>query len=336
MAVHIPFVPDEINIYDIGLARCAFAKDFREMTAEIDVRGEMSYDKIYFNADDVGRYFDIENLHEKIRDYEYDVHYTHFKTRKNDIAIYLTYEGLIRLMLCENVTSHKHVHATLIQQLFAIHTDHKGTVMDMDTKSLGYMLDLSETTMPCVYLIHLGCVRQLRDYLNIPSLAYQDDDVLVCLYGTTKNIKQTYNEAYDAYKHNKAFNVYVKEFSYINTCALNEADITLKEYFDTWNLSLNREDDATKIACIKPSKGVFIHEFYKTLSMKYKGHITELTNTIRDLKHKYDTLVHDKEIEASDFQEELKMYKDENEFLRLKLYVCQESKRVSSMFINNI
>lgn len=172
-------------------------RDDNNNVLEIEIRGERKYDKIYFKASDIEKEFVIPNLVKHIMSkdtkYEYGIHYKFYcgqppssvdKITKHN-SLYLTYFGLIRyIFVSKGNKIAEQIQEWALKKLF---THQFGTVeqkkhlagelLGIPYNDMKRFLNIHINEIPCVYLIGLGCVHNLRDVMNIPE-KYIDDSII--------------------------------------------------------------------------------------------------------------------------------------------------------------
>jgi hypothetical protein len=182
---------------------------------EIETRGERTYDGIYFRVKDVSSGFGIENLRTTLmhidkgymRNVDYKVfacsevpngHRTTTSTASAKMFLFLTYQGLLRVLFVTRNSKTEKFQKWAIETLFTVHMGDAASKNKLASKitgvpyeSIQQFFSASATPLPCIYLIHLNDVKTLRSHMNIPPT--YTDDMIVFKYGQTKDFEDRKN-----------------------------------------------------------------------------------------------------------------------------------------------
>ena len=189
-------------------------KDEQGNIIEIEVRGERNYNKCYFKVKDISEGFNILNLqsvinnndstYEKIIDYKC---FTVISKRKNDQLskknyLFLTYEGLIKLLYISRNEKAKIFRSWITEKLFTIHLgtnnmkeELASNLLGVNTRTIKEVFKINSSKTPCVYLYLIGSA---KDVLANKGIIYNNDDIL-CKYGCTDDLERRAGE------HDKKF-----------------------------------------------------------------------------------------------------------------------------------
>jgi len=214
----------------------------------INIVGDRYHDKCYFSVMDMSHELSMVNLRKTILDkrgtYEYSKHYVKFykdgrvANESGNVEIYLTYRGFIKVLYTS-------------PEVFKV------------------SFNKLARTVPCVYLIHLGKVSDLRSIFSIPADVPNDN--IIFKYGKTNDLSRRLGEHKLRYTKLGVTkdNIYLDKYAMIDAQFITKAEIELKEFFAFNNYKLR-------------SPGYeFIVNKYKSIMSKYVGrYITEI-NTLK-------------------------------------------------------
>ena len=92
-------------------------------------------------------------------------------------------------------------------------------------------------SFPCIYLLSLGKVKELRGTFGIkPEI---DDELMVYKYGFTKDINRRLKEHNTDYGKMKNVIIDLELFNYIDPKYTSEAEADIRDIFETYDNSLN-------------------------------------------------------------------------------------------------
>jgi hypothetical protein len=274
---------------------------------EIETRGEKTRKKIFFNVKDVVTAFSMSTLDHVIKDerskYEMNKHYVTFFIRgkrvenANDTIKkekYLTYTGMLLLLF-----GSKSRHAVQFQEwaedkLFTIQMGQKedkiklGTdLLNITTKTYKAVFNTYANKFPCIYLLELGSVANLRKTFNISGDI--DENHQVYKYGFTEDLTRRIGE--HETKYGKLENVSIKlaTFHVIDTKYTNEAEGDIRELVNTFQKKLNVEG-FNELIVLNAKELVFVKKQYSYIGTNYAGATAELQKQIVELKDKIKDL----------------------------------------------
>lgn len=292
-------------------------KDDENNVIEIQTRGERKVNNIYFRLKDISDGFEMKNLQNIIIKentlYKYNIDYKYFNCKKKNNCnnntdkitirkeLYLTYEGLLRvLFVSRNNKTTKFIKWT-IETLFTIQLGTKeqkdklsADILGINAKIIKEVFNCDTNTIPCVYLFTLGYVKDLRESMNISNI--YDDDSIVAKYGMTKNLSRRTTEHLLNYKNINGCELKLKYYSYIDPQYISLGENNIKSFINSLNMKLqyNNEDELIII----PNKFMnLISEKYEYIGKKYSGHISELITKIKELENNLEkqSLIYEKE-----------------------------------------
>jgi len=263
---------------------------------EIETRGEREYDKIYFNVDDVAKYFELPNLRKTIMKndsgYVITSHYKIFyvslrtssskKERKLKVikSVFLTYKGMLKTLFGSRVGKADKFVDWATKTLFTVQMgdiDEKeelaSGLIGIPVKSLKQVLSTSANSVPCLYQFSLGIAKDFRKSMKLPEEI--PDDYIITKYGFTDNLARRTNEHTKKYNSIKGVNIELMLFIYIDPKYLSQAETDVKNYFITNEKSIKFENFKELIA-INPQHLPQITKQFKYIGKEYAGCIDDV------------------------------------------------------------
>lgn len=276
-------------------------KDGDGNVLEIETRGERHEDKIYFSMKDISIVLDMPSLKQSLIHknsvYERNVDYKTLNITGGNSAcekttnkkrIYLTYEGLLRVLFASNNKNAKFFRkwATTI-----IYTHQLGTVeqkeelgadlLKISLKKFKEMFKAYTGKFSCIYLLELGTVGALRELFSIsPDIP---DDVIVYKYGFTDDIVRRFTEHTRDYGKIKDVNVYLSQFTLIDIKYMSDAENDIRQFFNDFDKSLLVEG-RNELVTLNTNELKFVRKHYEVLRNQYSGSTQGLQNIIDGLK----------------------------------------------------
>lgn len=152
--------------------------------------------------------------------------------------------------------------------------------------NISNIINKSATHIPCIYLLKLGTVKDLRISFNINTL--YDDTMILLKYGCTKNLNTRLKQ------HNKIFNkiqeninIELIRFSIIDPLYIFNAETKLKSLITPYHYTF----ETFKELIIIDSKTLkTIEEQYNILGTLYSGYNRDEINNNRALLEQYNLL----------------------------------------------
>ena len=312
---------------------------------EIETRGERYRNKIYFRVKDVSVGFEMQSLSRNIlcfKAYERGLHYTTFKrettlhsmeykntNKPSKTTLYLTYKGLLRVLF---VSRNKHVDKFqdwAEEKLFTIQMgtrDQKvklgAEVLNTSPRTLKAIFDKHATTFPCIYLMSLGKVRDLRETFGIPS--DKSDDSTVYKFGFSEDLARRVREVQSEYsKFPGVTTVHPAIFQFIDTKYTSEAENEVRETCSVDEVRVKKTTQGkNELIVLDDKQFANMKKMYGRIGLEFAGatlglqkQIAELKDRIKDyenelmrlkLEIEYKDNLHKKDIELKDKVIELK------------------------------
>jgi len=304
-------------------------KDTNGNIVEIETRGTKSRKNIYFKVSDVSLGFDMKSLNKvlcnKEKGYERDTDYKLFFIRDRFTngephtikkALYLTYHGLLRVLFVSRNKNVERFQDWAEESLFTIQMGTKedkvklGTsILNISPKTYKAVFSTYANKFPCIYLLSLGIVKDLRDTFGID--ASTPDDYIVYKYGFTDDLQRRIGE--NETKYNKLENVNVKlaTFNIIDPIYMKEAERDIREECNAYEVSL-KSDGYNELIVLNEKQLKHTKQHYSRIGREYAGHTAELQDQIVKLKD---------DIKKYEFTLQLNAIKHENEIQKYKTII---------------
>ena len=317
---------------------------------EIETRGERHPEKIFFLVTDVMRAFDMPNLDHSLRiahtRYERGVDFLAFAMgyivphcnliNPTKLSLHLTYIGMLRVLFCSrNKNAHQFVRWAS-QKLFTMQMgtrdDREDLIREMVTNldSFKTVLKTYPQTFPCIYLLRLGRVGDLRETFSLDHTI--DDDSIVCKFGCSKNLDSRLDDHKNDYGKLKNVCINVEAFHYIDPIYRKEAEGEIRNIFDSYGMRVVVPNRIEMVA-LNEKQIKRIKKDYARTGKDYAGateemqlKIQQLTNeqTTRELQHQIElmkeTAEKEKWRERAQTLEQLRTLEISNLELQLQLF----------------
>ena len=336
-------------------------------TLEIETRGDRAKDRIYFRVDGefgVSTGFGLDNLSKILMQADSGfIRETHFKTfitprvyptysggNKNKPTLFLTYSGLLRVLM---VSRNKHVKQFQHWAEKSLFTMQMGTkedrvdlgakIVNVPVKNMVAVLNTSATAVPVIYLCLLGTVKDLRNTFQIPET--YDDSLKVYKFGFSNNFAERLGQLHSQY--GKLANVTVTPiiFNYIDPKFTSEAEGNLRGFFKVFQKSLaTPENKYQELITLNDLEIKQVKAQYSLIGNKYAGATAELQRrvaeqenqaTVTALRHQLelaekDRIIVEKQTRVNELtvshQNLLEKSAMERELYELKLQLAKASK----------
>lgn len=295
---------------------------------DIEVRGERNHKNVYFKLKDVSKIFEMSSLYRNALDetrlYVKNEHYkyffirTVFRTAENDTIkkeLYLTYKGLLKVLFASKTGCAEKFQDWAMEILFAAQmgTEEQrinvgATVLRSTPRTIKSIFSKSATQFPCIYLILLGKVSELRDTFNIdPSIP---NDTKLYKYGLTIDLSRRMMEHDNEYGRMKNVDIIVSIFQGIDPQYLSKAETDIREECNTYSINLQHEE-YKELIFLNDRQFTHLKRNFGRIGRDYSGHSKELNDKIRALEDEIKEMLHDKKEAELRFQLELQQEKNE-------------------------
>lgn len=321
-------------------------KDINGNTIEIETVGEKHEEKIFFKVKDVMEGFDMNTLHSQLIDkksgYKKNIDYRYFFNRvisrndENDTikkSLYLTYEGILRVLFVSRNENASVFRKWATNKLFTIQMGSKeekqklGTqLLKVDLKTFKAVFDSYASTFPCIYLLSLGKVKDLRDTFNIsPEIS---DKMTVYKYGFTEDLERRLKEHNLDYGKMKNVNVNLSVFHMIDVKYISKAENDVRNLFEAFGKKLivnertntveNNETESSQqkrkeLVVFDEKEYKQITEHYKLIGLKYIGSTQYLQDKVQELQNEIKILNLNRELDVQKLVNENELLKKDLE-----------------------
>ena len=328
-------------------------RDVNDNVIEIETLGERHHDKIYFNVRDISVGFDMPNvsktiLHKESSGYEMGIHYEtfintvvlnkHLGTNiiPNQKQLYLTYSGLMRLLYVSRNKNAEYFQKWANKQLFTIQMGTKlekevlGTnLLQINLESFRAVFRKHPNKFPCIYLLALGTVGELRETFNIsPEI---DDKLIVYKYGFSDDMDRRLKEHNNDYGKLPNVNISVSLFHIIDTKYTSEAEDDLRQFFKNMNKTLTTQNQNRKELVILNNKELeTVKKEFKHIGNDYAGNTQDLQKQIQDLNSKMEKQELQHRLEIQELRHTTKDMQQnyEIELLRKEMLIQQQNAKL--------
>lgn len=260
----------------------------------IEVRGERIPNLCWFSSVDISRELAIKNIGKVITSktrYIINKHYTYFKIKLDDEYVdilFLTYKGLVNLSYgCKNKKCMEIIDWTIdvlftkqINTGFAIENTSESVITNIqmftpiehiNVKNTCAILRSSVTPISCIYLIAIGKMKYIKQYLNCTYTNYTDDDI-VYKYGRTINLERRLKEHSRIYGKITKSNIKLVYYGYVDDTNCVDAERHIRKYFD--KLNYNLVNNKHKELVVIPSSQINdVGVYYKSIAIQYSNEI---------------------------------------------------------------
>jgi hypothetical protein len=289
---------------------------------EIETRGERKANDIYFLVKDVSKAFNMKSLSKTLIDerkaYHENEHYKYFICKivalgenKTSKQLFLTYEGILRVLFASNNTETAKFISWATHTLFTAQMGTEKQKRELSSKLLGVSTQAikevfasNSTKTPIVYLYLIGNANEL-----LKTDEY-DDDQMLCKYGCTEDMVRRSGE--HEKKFNKEFgtNIELICFSIIEAQFIFNAEQNIKTFFSANKVEYKKHKE---LIVISKKEMVMIKDHYKMIQHSYIGRFKELNDQIHKLELELTNKNHEIELLIKTHSNELLIEKHKNE-----------------------
>ena len=275
---------------------------------EIETRGEKQVDKIFFRVKDVMKGFDMPRLNDTLTNkeggYERGTDYKCFNrvsghinnvsnnstdsNKKSKKSLYLTYDGLMRVLIVSRNKNAKKFSQWAINKLFTIQMGTKEAKEVLGTEILNIKIENYRAVFgkysqgfPCIYLLSLGKVSELRETFGIS--AEINGELTVYKYGFTCDIKRRLGEHNNDYGKLKNINVELELFNYIDLKHTAEAEADIRDIFEAYDNVLD-VSGRNELVALNTKQFDRIKKEYVRTGREFAGATKELQDEVARLK----------------------------------------------------
>jgi len=270
---------------------------------------------------------------------------------KKQPTLYLTYEGLLRVLFVSRNKNTTIFRKWATNKLFTIQMGTKeekevlgADLLNINLKNIRAVFNKFSQSFSCIYLISLGKVGQLRETFGIS--ADIDDSLTVYKYGRTKDFNNRLGKHINDYGKLPNVNLEPVLFKYIDLKYTVEAERYIRNFFDSFGKALKVEG-RTELVTLNLKEFDVIKEVYTTAGRNYAGatqalqeeiaklntDITKLNTDITKLNADITELKLKHQLELQEERSDKEKYKTRSETAELISSLKEEHyKQMQSMF----
>ena len=243
----------------------------------------------------------------------------------NPTKMYLTYFGLVKMLITTKNKIAEKFQKWALNTLFTIQMGNEIEKEELGTSILNINLETyrnvfksHSSKLPCVYLLEIGKVKELKDTFNIDD----DDEVLksnsvIYKFGFTDDIDRRLNEHFSDYgKLKNVKNIQLTKFTMVEEKYKVEAERDLRKFFEDFNkrfiVKTNKElniKGRNELVILNKDELESVFKFYRLLGIDYAGSSLELQNKLEKLKDEYEKDMLRKDMKIQDLEHTIK-YKE--------------------------
>lgn len=315
----------------------------------IETRGEKERNKILFDVKDVMTAFDMPNLDIILRNvgnnYILNIHYKRYYIRSSKIEsvrltikkrLYLTYKGLLRVLFASNNRQVDKFQEWAEEILFTIKLGIKEAKEVLGTEILNINIENYRAVFgkypqgfPCIYLLSLGKVEQLRETFGISEKI--NNDLTVYKYGFTCDIKRRLGEHNSDYGRLKNVVVELELFNYVDLKYTAEAEADVRDIFETYETVLDVSGRKELIA-LNTKQYERIKKEYMRTAREFAGATKELQEEVMALKQEIQNIKN--EMKIKELEHKLALQEERKEKERYQALV-ETNERIHALEKNN-
>ena len=208
--------------------------------------------------------------------------------KNNKPSLYLTYNGLVKVLMVSRNKNVKRFQEWAIKTLFTIQMGEKKEKIKLGTGLLGIhektyeaVFNKCPNALPAIYLIYLGTVKDLRNTFKINDSF--PDDYMVYKYGCTMNLSQRLGSNKSQYGKLENVKFVLNTFHGIDPIYKFKAETDIKEECEAYEINLQTEG-YKELIVLNPKQLEHLKKSYGRIARDYAGHTAELQQQIRELK----------------------------------------------------
>jgi hypothetical protein len=180
------------------------------------------------------------------------------------------------------------------------------SILNISPKTYKAVFSTYANKFPCIYLLSLGTVKDLRDTFGID--ASTPDDYIVYKYGFTDDLQRRIGE--HETKYNKLPNVNVKlaTFNIIDPIYMKDAERDIREECNAYEVSLKLYG-YNELVVLNEKQLKHTKQHYSRIGREYAGHTAELQDQIVKLKDDIKTYEFKIQLNTIKYDNEIQKYK---------------------------
>ena len=310
----LPELPPKID-----LEEHEFFRDQNGEIVDVTIRGKRKPNEIFFKASDIGKMLGLSNIRVNISAdcFCKNEDYIHFRSHSdvNKPVTYLTYNGLLRIIFTRRHPIAQHYVRWSVEILFAAHfgsqeqriqvaADH---IIKIDPRIIKQFLDTNVDSLPVVYFLYLGTVKDLKHKIDIPE--HFDDTQQVFKYGVSKDFRERIEQHENTYMKKYRMNLELKHHMVIDEKYIFEAESFLRNYFEGNGWSVKQGKDFNELAVISESTLKSTIPFvFRDVQHKYTGKLKDFLEMKRKTDERCSRLEEELEREKQDGEKNAQYY----------------------------
>ena len=245
----------------------------------------------------------------------------------NSKRIFLTYFGLVKLLITRRHPIAEHFQKWATKILFTVQMGNEnekeelGTdILNISLKSYRSVFKSYPDKFPCIYLLELGKVKDLRETFETEQEL--KDDSTIYKFGFTSDMDDRMSKHFNDYGKLKNVNIQLSTFVMIDTKYTCEAEGQLRRFFTNFDKRLDVKN-RKELIVLNDDELISVKREFKLIGIEYTGATEELQRKLQELKDELKT-------KDNIFQNELKT-KDiifQNELLKKDLIIQKQSDEI--------
>jgi hypothetical protein len=210
--------------------------------------------------------------------------------KNNKPSLYLTYSGLLRVLFVSRIKIVERFQEWAMKTLFTIQMGKEeekvklGTsILNIPEKTYRAVFQKHASKFPCIYLLSLGKVEELRETFGIVDTKIPDDSI-VYKYGFTDDLGRRIGEHESTYGKLKNVKIVLSTFNIIDTKYTCEAEGDIREECNAYEIGL-QTDGYRELIILNKKQLEHVTKNYGRIGRDYAGHTAELQDQITKLKY---------------------------------------------------
>lgn len=324
-------------------------KDENGIVVNIETRGTKTVDGIYFYGKDVEKMLNIIDisiiLNNSTTSYELNKHYRKFYRpalindeckavdSNNPERIYLTYFGLVKMLITTRNSIAESFQKWALQTLFTVQMGTEEEKISLSSKLLGCDLNSVKSFVntgihnySVLYLLCLGKVKDLSSQLD--GLEEQNQDDYVYKYGYTSDINQRLQAHKQIFGKLKNSQLSLIVHIPIDEKYLSEAEVEMKMVFKSFDYVIDNSQ-YKELVVFNNDKLPLLKRLFKSISDKFAGNCKKMQEELekQQIRHECELREYDFKLKEYDFklkEYEYKLKENESQKREIELKLKHE------------
>jgi len=231
--------------------------------------------KVYFNILEINKLVDDEDLENKILNdnlFKYNIDYKYFKVGTTKKELYLTYEGMLKVIFNSENNKTKGFVKWATETLFTVQMGDEedkdslaASLLGTTYKVIKQVFRCSSKTTPCIYLL----------------VVKEEGDKIICKYGFSKDLVRRMKEHKTLFKKEFGKEPTLLYYSIIDIKHMSEAENDISGYFCNNKYEYGSMEE---LVIINKSDLNQVKMVYQCIENKYIGRYEEIKNEVNELK----------------------------------------------------